>query len=253
MTLIPVSIQLYTVRDQVAADLAGELRRISEIGYRGVETGELYGLKPSEFLSMLNDVGLKLSAAWQPTPTAESISASIDTFGRFGIEHFVWTCSPDDVATLDACKRTAEGFQNAAVVAKANGFKFAFHNHWWEFKRLPDGQMPYDILMTEAPDACAEFDTYWAQFAGTDAVDVVRRFQSRMELIHVKDGVMAEDHSMTAVGKGKMDMSAILGALDPAVTKWLIVELDSCHTDLDEAVSDSYTYLVESGFGVGNK
>jgi hypothetical protein len=58
---------------------------------------------------------------------------------------------------------------------------------------------------------------------------------------------------MSAVGKGKLNMPAILGEVDPAVTQWLTVEIDACHTDMDEAVRDSCNYLVGSGFGEGTK
>jgi len=58
---------------------------------------------------------------------------------------------------------------------------------------------------------------------------------------------------MTAVGKGVLDFPAIIAAADPNVLDWLIVELDSCGTDMTEAVQDSYTYLIENGLAAGNK
>jgi sugar phosphate isomerase/epimerase len=157
------------------------------------------------------------------------------------------------MTTLEDCKLAAEKFQTAALLAKTHGFSFGFHNHEWEFKPLPDGQLPYDILIAEAPDAFSELDVYWAQFGGADPVRVAQRYRSRLQLVHVKDGLMATDRSMTAVGSGQVDMLAILAALDPSVTKWLTVELDACHTDMLDAVRDSYAYLVESGYSVGNK
>ena len=33
----PIALQLYTVRDQLARDFEGTIRRVAEIGYAGVE------------------------------------------------------------------------------------------------------------------------------------------------------------------------------------------------------------------------
>jgi len=48
-------------------------------------------------------------------------------------------------------------------------------------------------------------------------------------------------------------MPAIIGAADPNVLEWLIVELDSCEGDMMEAVAQSYRYLTSAGLAVGNK
>jgi sugar phosphate isomerase/epimerase len=253
MTPIPISLQLYTVRDLIATDMLGVLRQVADIGYRGVEIGGFGAMTPQAYRAMLADFGLKASAAWSPTPTKENIAGLVETYAPFGIKHFIGGLGPNDMATVEDCKRAAEKFQTGAVIAKEHGFEYGFHNHEWEFKPLADGQLPYDILIAEAPDAFSELDIYWAQFGGADPAALARRYRSRLQVVHVKDGVMAPDRSMTAVGSGKLDMPSILGALDPTVTKWLTVELDACHTDMLQAVRDSYTYLVGSGYGAGNK
>jgi hypothetical protein len=48
-------------------------------------------------------------------------------------------------------------------------------------------------------------------------------------------------------------MASIIRAADPAVTRWLVVELDACDTDMWQAVEDSYQYLVGNGLASGAK
>jgi sugar phosphate isomerase/epimerase len=72
-------------------------------------------------------------------------------------------------------------------------------------------------------------------------------------MLHIKDGLIDPPQPHTAVGAGKLDMPAIIGAADPNVLEWLVVELDSCATDMMQAVADSYRYLVDAGLGYGNK
>ena len=50
---------------------------------------------------------------------------------------------------------------------------------------------------------------------------------------------------MMAVGSGKMDFSPIVEVADFA--EYLIVELDSCATDMLDALKQSYDYLVGNG------
>jgi hypothetical protein len=52
--------------------------------------------------------------------------------------------------------------------------------------------------------------------------------------------------AMTAAGDGKVNFPAIVEAAGPN-TRWMIVELDRCATDMFEAVVRSYKYLVGKG------
>jgi sugar phosphate isomerase/epimerase len=72
----------------------------------------------------------------------------------------------------------------------------------------------------------------------------------RAPLLHLKDGPVSKDLPMTAVGKGKLDWKSIVAAGD-GNSEWLIVELDSCATDMMEAVKDSYQYVTSEGLARG--
>ena len=66
-------------------------------------------------------------------------------------------------------------------------------------------------------------------------------------------GTFIPGKNFLAAGKGKQDFKSIVAAADPAVLKWVTVELDSCDTDMTQAVIDSYSYLVGNGLARGNK
>ena len=44
----PIALQLYSVRNEVEADLDGTLKQVKEMGYDGVEFAGLYGHSPEE-------------------------------------------------------------------------------------------------------------------------------------------------------------------------------------------------------------
>ncbi len=250
--MTPLSIQLYTLRDVINADFPAVLRRVAEIGYKGVEFAGLHGIVPAEIAAILSETGLEVSSSHVGIPTRETIAKLADTEKTLGNTRLVAGFGPDQFKTLDECKRSAEKFQTAAQLAAEEGLTFAIHNHWWEFQTV-DGHHVYDYVLESAPDALCELDIYWVAYAGASPAEVIAKHKSRLPLLHIKDGSLEKDTAMTAVGRGKVDIKAAIGAADPEVLKWLIVELDSCDTDMWEAVAQSYTYLTQNRLAAGNK
>ena len=74
------ALQLYTIRDAMAADVIGSLQKLSELGYKNLELanyadGKFYGYAPAEFKKMVNDLEWWSSAAtprWK-LPASRSI------------------------------------------------------------------------------------------------------------------------------------------------------------------------------------
>jgi sugar phosphate isomerase/epimerase len=250
--LTPIALQLYTVREEATRDFPGALRRVAQIGYRGVELAGLHGHKPSEVAAMIRDLGLELSSSHTDLPAPENIERILDTELTLGSKRIVHCFGPDQVRTVDLSRQAAEMSTRAAALLKPHGLSLGLHNHWWEMAPL-DGKCAFDILLDEAPDIFGQLDVYWAAYAGADPVSVLTRHRSRIPLLHIKDGTLEKDAPQTAVGDGALDMPAIIRAADSEVLEWLIVELDECATDMFEAVERSYNYLTSTGLALGNK
>ena len=136
----------------------------------------------------------------------------------------------------------------ASVAAQAAGISLGYHNHWFEYASL-GGRLAADILCENLDDAVfLELDVYWIKTAGQDPAAIVRQQGKRAPLLHIKDGPAIQAEPMTAAGTGVMDFSAIAAA---ANAEWWIVELDSCATDMLQAVQQSYTYLTTNGLAYG--
>lgn len=249
--MTPLSIQLYTVRDEVRGDFPAVLRQVAEIGYQGVEFAGLHGHDPAEIASILQDLGLAVSSSHTGLPTPETIRRIADTERALGNTRLVAGLGPDEFKTLDDCRRSAARFQAAAQLAAQEGMTFAIHNHWWEFATL-DGHRVYDLLLESAPDALGELDIYWVAASGVSPASVITQYGSRLPLLHIKDGPADRDGAMTAVGAGTVDIAGAIRAAAP-FAEWLVVELDKCDTDMWQAVRESYTYLTGQGLAAGGK
>ncbi len=249
----PISIQLYTVRDAMAEDFAGTLKQIAEIGYTGVEPAGLHDNTPADVRKMLDDLGLVASSSHAAVPTPENVNEVVDTAKTLGYDIVVSGKGPDDFKTLAGAKATAEAFQTGAELLKPHGLTMCYHNHWWEFDKI-DGRLAYDILFELAPDVSSQLDIYWAHnFGAVDVPSVLAQHKANVPLLHIKDGPLTQGEPMTAAGGGKVDIPAVVAAADEDVLQWLIVELDSCATDMMQAVADSYTFLTGEGLASGNK
>ncbi len=258
MRPFPVSIQLYSLREEAKTDFPGVLKKVAEMGYAGVETGGLHGMSPAEVKKVCDDLGLKVSSAHGPLPSKENVNEVVDCAKTMGFTRHISGFGGQDLDTEEKCVAAAAKAQEAAEVLKGTGITFGLHNHWWEFDKDLGGKTPHQILMEKAPGVFAQVDTYWVQVGGGDAAEVVKGLGPRAPLLHIKDGPLdidgslARDVAMTAIGAGKMDWKAVIGAAWES-TEWLVVELDRCDTDMTEAVQESLRYLVDNGFAKGKE
>ncbi len=237
-TLSNIGIQLYTVRDQMAIDVPGTLRRLAEIGYREVEFAGYFDHSPADIRAMLDDLGLASPSAHAPIDMLrDAPEAVIETWLEIGHEYVVmpWL-TPDQRDTLDKYKAHAELFNEFAPQCTSAGLKFAYHNHEFEFEAV-DGVLPMDLLLAEVDPSLmqVELDLYWTTVAGADPFEYFENHPGRFPLCHVKD--MAADGAMADVGSGTIDFAALFAASEQAGFKHYYVERDDATDTLASAAN----------------
>src|SRR4051794_41253093 len=92
-----ISIQLYTLRDQMAADAAGTLNALARIGYRTVEHAGFVGRTAAEFKQLLRDAGLRATSGHQGIPQPFDAAAwqqQLDDARVIGQRYIVNPASP---------------------------------------------------------------------------------------------------------------------------------------------------------------
>jgi sugar phosphate isomerase/epimerase len=250
----PLAVQLYTVREELARDFEGTIRKIAAMGYAGVEAHTFpEGVTPSSAKALFDELGLAVCAVHAPLPLGETKTSTFDVMAALDCDRLVCAyLPPEEYADLTLIDRTIKKLNEAAASAAENDLRLGVHNHWWEFQ-LVEGVRPYQLWLQKLdPTVFYELDLYWAKVAGVDPTAVLAEFGEKGELVHVKDGP-ADGHtsSMTACGQGSLDYTEILPAAKAA--EWLIVELDRCDTDMMTAVQESYTYLTSKGLAHGTR
>lgn len=248
----PISVQLYSLREESTRDFDAVLGRLATIGYKGVEPFSLFGKSPQAFKRQVEDLGMTVSSSHYPWANRAPLQEVVEVAGALGLSRAAGGFGPEDFADLDAVKRTADTVNGLVEALAPHGIGLFLHNHWWEFNEV-DGKPGFRHIVERCPGVQFEVDTYWAaNFGAVDVAAEVARVAERVPLLHIKDGPLERDQAHVAVGDGKMDIAGVIQAADADVLEWVIVELDACDTDMMTAVERSCRYLVGNGLASGN-
>ena len=264
--LKPLSVQLYSLREAASKDFLGVLKRVADIGYMGVEPAGFWNIRPSEFVKIIADLGLKMYSSHSPWARRNSIGEAMDIAHIIGLDKIVCGYGPDDFKDMDSIKRTADDTNYMIEIAERNGFTLFQHNHDFEFQRI-DGKLKYEIYRELCPKVKYEIDCFWSTNKGTeDPVAMLKKFADRTILLHMKDGVCKQNAANSGMVNGLLDMKIDLlplgtGTLPikqlieaaPDTVETVVVELDYCEQDMTSAIAQSYKFMTENKLALGRK
>lgn len=248
-----LGLQLYGVRNALAADYVGTLRAVRDMGYKYVELVNYRGGRSGEEVrALLDELGLVCESvhlglkAYDEDPQGE-----IAFLKAVGVKYAVipWY-ERSALAGTDKWEETVAKFRRMASHFAENGILLGYHNHDFEFQRV-DGRFIHDLIIESVPAdrIFPEIDTCWVRYAGLSPADKIREFSGRVPVVHLKDFTCKklaagpvydligadsvpdnrEDNGFEfrPVGYGMQDFDAILAACEDAGTATVIVEQDS--------------------------
>jgi sugar phosphate isomerase/epimerase len=236
-------LQLYTLRDACARDLAGTLAFVAGCGYAGVEVAMLHERGARDFRALLDANGLAV-ASCHALPFGDAAARSFDDAQALGAPLVVVPFAhPDRFASASSVAALADELNAACALAQSRGLRLGYHNHFWEWRALEDGRAAFDALVAQLDPAVEiELDVYWATAAKRDPAGEIRAFGPRVTRLHLKDGPGDTPESpMVALGDGVVDLRGAMLAAQHA--DWMLVELDRCAGKMTEAVQRSAEWL----------
>ena len=242
MGKLPFAIQLYTVRDHMDKDAPGTLEKVKAAGYDYVELAGLAGRTAPEFKTLLENAGLTpVSAHVSVEDLWKDVAPSIATLTTLGIEYCALSWNATD---REGWLANAKVLDVIGGKLRAAGIQFCYHNHSHEFVKYGD-DYALDILYknTKPENLAAQIDVYWVRHGGEDPVSYIQKYTGRCPLLHMKDMAPGESRAFAEVGKGILDMPAIIAAGKAAGVKWFIVEQDVCPGDSLESARISAEFM----------
>lgn len=247
-----LGVQLYSVRDAMSKDPKGSLKKLADMGYAHVEHAnyidrKFYGYSAKEFKKLLSDMYLQMPSG-HVVMTAQDWDDSKNDFTdkwKYTIEDAAeagqrYLISPwlDESLRHDTekLKKFMDQFNKCGELCKKSGLQFGYHNHNFEFSTKVGDETLYDYILanTDKDLVAQQMDIGNMLGAGGVALDLIKKYPGRFELMHVKDEIKAGDHEgmdgydSTILGQGVVPVHEIVKtARKTGGTSQFIIEQES--------------------------
>lgn len=223
---LPIGIELYAVRTELARDLPNTLRTVKQLGYQVVEFYAPYTQWTLPYAktvrTMLDDLGLRCHSTHNGmgslTP-GDLMTKVIEINQILGARHIVLASPPFERGTVDDWKRLAAGLTAAADTLRPHGLFAGYHNHDAEWAMVDGGQRIMELIAANTPnDLVLQLDVGTCVKAGADPVAWIRANPGRIRSAHLKDwapGPDAQEKGYRVLfGEGVAPWQQIVGALE---------------------------------------
>ena len=230
-----IGVQLYSVRVDMLKNPMATLTALSKMGIEYVEHAnyinrKCYGWTATEFKKVLDGLGLKMPSGhtvMDATHYDKSKKDFTDVWKRtvedaavMGQTYVISPSIDDDLrSTYDGLMQQLEIFNKSGELCKANGMKFGYHNHDFEFKEKLNGTLMYDLILqhTDSNLVVHQLDFGNMYGAGGRAAEWINKYPGRIQSLHIKDemkalngkGEMNDGYESTILGDGVVDPKSI--------------------------------------------
>lgn len=242
--MIPISLQLWSVRDDMKKDFAATAAEVAKIGYHGVEMAGTGNLTLKEAKQALTDVGLTVSGThYGLDALTTKFDQTVEEAHLLQTREVIIPWAPTEhFASVESCLALGEKLAELGAGLRAAGLRLSYHNHAQEYA-LVDGRPALEwLLEASSPrDVSAEIDVYWALVGGVDPVRAITRLGARARLLHLKDGTQGKQ---TELGRGDVDFPAIFEVAEKnELTEWYVVEQEEYNFAPLESIRLCFDYL----------
>jgi sugar phosphate isomerase/epimerase len=231
-----LSLQLWSIKDDVHKDFEKTLTTVAAMGFQGVEfAGDFgpYANDPKGLKAFLQRVGLQASGAHVAAKllNAENFAATVQFYQELGCTKLV---VPNDARAIraDSVKDFAKELTTLSQQLKPYGMQIGFHNHSGEMAEF-EGKTFWDVIAQNTPqEVILQQDAGWTSYAGKDPVYFVQRYPGRTVLTHFKSKLPARTlpvidgkEFLPLIGQDSIDWAAIYQAAKKVGdTEWVVLE-----------------------------
>jgi sugar phosphate isomerase/epimerase len=185
----PVGLELESLSGQMRGNRIATLEKVHNFGFKYVELVGDYGQTPGELKTEMRAHGLIATSAHFPYTKFSGDPNLPQEAVALGLTYVGCPSLPQrDALDEEGVLRAAAMFNRAGEAMTAQGLKFFYHPHGYEFKPYKNGTL-FDLLVEKTDPRYVHFqmDIYWIVHAGQDPVKLLRRYPDRWVSMHLKD------------------------------------------------------------------
>ena len=249
---IKLGCQLYTLRDYIQTydECEKTFAYLDSIGINTIQISAIGPIPADKVAYLIDKYNMDVCVTHI---SFDRILNDLDTVMK---EHRMYHCDtigtgylPDSYARDDeGIMRFIKDSSDIAHKLSENGFRFAYHNHSFEFFTLPCGKRIYDMLINETnPDEYTFIpDTYWYQYAGINPAEMLGKLNRRVKVVHFKDYKVDDKGTpqFAEIGAGNINWDSIYTVCKDIGVKDIVIEQDRCEIDPRESMALSYKELL---------
>ena len=247
-----ISLQVYTARNFKPYD--DIFKFLSESGIENVELFEVEAF--DETKDLLEKYDLTAKSSHIGFDTLKDTKKIISSLQKLNIKHAIVPCPVGKPGEKfkDIFNKNEEEWNDFGKklssyvnVFEDNGITLGYHNHAFEFNKLPSGKMPIECVLDYNEKLKFEIDIGWTYAGYSDPFFWINKYSEKIIACHLKDfysrDVDFQDHDkQSAIGDGFIDWKKILIEIKKTNCKVIAIEHDN-PKDYKEYVTKSLDYL----------
>jgi sugar phosphate isomerase/epimerase len=222
---LPIGLELYSVRAELARDLPGALRQVAAMGYQAVEFFAPYtdwtAPYAKDVRSRLDDLGLRCYSTHNRLDSfsgGPAMAKAIELNQILGTKYLILASIPKS-GTVEAWKKLGGVLTTAAGQLRPHGLTAGCHNHSAEWAQMGGAQRGMDLMAANTPpDFALQLDVGTCVAAGADPVAWINANPGRIKSVHLKDWApgdkAAEKGYRVLFGEGVAPWAEILAAAE---------------------------------------
>ena len=229
-----VSVQLWSVKNELKADFNGTIKALAAMGFDGVElAGEFaeYHDQPAAMANFIASQGVTISGAhigWEAL-SEDEFEKTVSFYKAAKVDSLIisWDSRAFSAETV---QQTIDDLNRFNTKLMPLGFKFGYHNHAEEFSAFKSHTLWDQIAVSTSNSVVMQLDAGWANVAGKNPSLVVRKHPGRTDSIHYKAKLTNKEKvnntgKRPIIGEDSINWGELIKAnREVGATRWIIVE-----------------------------
>jgi sugar phosphate isomerase/epimerase len=227
---LPIGVQLWCVRKQLATDIPGTLKALAAAGFDGVELENAFGKSGTEWRGHLDAAKLRACGFHHTLEELQGDKLVATTHFNQAIGNdklIIRSLAPDVYKSADLLKKTVDAVNEAAEKVKKFRMRVGYHNHTTDFNRI-NGEYWWNLFADgTSKDVILQLDTGNASElpGGVRLADLIKRNAGRTVTMHVKP--FSTKNPNAYIGTDELDWPGIMTAAETVGgLEWYIIEYE---------------------------
>ena len=231
-----ISLQVYTARNFKPYE--NIFKFLSGSGIKNVELFEVEAF--DETRDLLEKYNLTAKSSHIGFDTLKDTKKIVSSLQKLNIKHAIVPCPAGKPGgkfeaifdkTEEEWNEFGKELSSYVNVFEDNGMTLGYHNHAFEFNKLPSGKMPMECILDHNEKLKYEIDLGWVVAGKADPIYWTKKYSSRIIACHLKDFSSPEKDlishdSQCAVGDGFIDWGSVLAEVNKTSCEVFALEHD---------------------------